>query len=175
MPKKKEPAPKNLCPHCTKEFPVAVRWCTKCEDHMGSDSWLLGKDVCDRCHTGDNDYYLKRKKGRDKRIAAALEKQKDPKNWCDCGVVEAYEKWVASEQYIRRFDTPSLMGMKVIVTEAAPPYQAALVSEIGEGNERKLHAVGVRTGTPEVFVDLSESGAWPPNEILERVFGQTIR
>lgn len=104
MGRKKKEVVKNICTHCQKEFAFAIRWCQKCEDHSAADSWVLGKDVCDRCSTGENDEYIKRKKGRDKRIAAALERMKDPTTWCDCGAVEKYEAWCKSEAYKHRFD-----------------------------------------------------------------------
>jgi hypothetical protein len=81
-----------------------VKWCSKCEDHFSLGDWLKGKDVCDRCHAGLNDEYLTRKKVSATRVAAALERQKDPKNWGDGAPLVAYLKWVDSPAYANRFD-----------------------------------------------------------------------
>ena len=101
---KKKKSIEPPCLHCSVIFPVAVRWCSKCESHMGADSWGTGHDICDRCASGANDDYLKRKEGQAERIADALERQKDPANWLKNGVVEAYEAWINSPEYARRFD-----------------------------------------------------------------------
>ncbi len=175
MAKKKLPAVKNICLHCQAEFVIAIRWCTQCESHMGTDGWNTGHDVCDRCHSGENDMYLKRKKGSAKRIEkelARIQKEHGPIGTGEPGpMMVAYEKWVASEQYKRRFETGPLFGMKVVVSEDLAPHQAFLVSETGDYHERKVHVVGVGSGQPAVTFDLAESGVWPPEAIVERLFG----
>jgi hypothetical protein len=175
MAKKKAVSTKGVCLHCQVEFPIQVRWCAKCECHTGSDSWNGGHDVCDRCHSGDNDYYLKRKKGSAKRIEkelARIQKEHGPIGTGEpAPLVVAFEKWVASEQYKRRFETGPLFGMNVVVSEDLAPHQAFLVSETGDYHERKVHVVGVGSGQPAVTFDLAESGVWPPEALLEKLLG----
>jgi hypothetical protein len=173
MAKKKAPTVKNVCSHCQKEFLVPIRWCQNCEDHMGPDSFAMGKDICDRCHAGDNDDYIKHKKGSAKRIEKELEriqKEHGPIGSSPGPLVLAYEKWVASEQYNRRFEAGPL-EIPVVVSDAVPENRAVLISETGDAYERKVHVVGVGTDQPAVTLDLEESGIWPPEEVLERVFG----
>lgn len=103
MAKKKKDVLIPPCQHCLAVFPIPVKWCAECEAHCGLDGFLLGKEHCDRCVDGLNDSYIKRKKGRDKRIAAALERQKDPKNWIDSDAPEKFKAWVDSPEYKSRF------------------------------------------------------------------------
>lgn len=99
--KKKDELPP--CIHCGKVFVVEVRWCMKCEDHLGSMSWAMKESTCDRCHTGANDAYLKRKATAQERLEKALLAQKDPKTWGPSKLVEAYAEWIASKEYVARF------------------------------------------------------------------------
>ena len=175
MAKKKAAKELFVCLHCSKEFQIPIHWCPSCEDHMGTDGWIEDNDTCDRCASGKNKQYLKHKKGRDERLAAALEAMKDPKNWCDCGAVEAFEKWVASDEYKWRFETlpPALMGMKVVSSDVMPEGSAMLVSETGGPYDRKIHVagvIGVGCEVRAVSFDLEENGAWPPDEVLTGVF-----
>lgn len=61
---------------------------------MAADSFLLGQSECDRCHTGLNDEYLEKKKGREERVAAFYKKCQDPANWCGCGALERFRIWL---------------------------------------------------------------------------------
>lgn len=92
------------CPHCGIVFQMQLKWCSHCDDHMLPGEFSLGHDICDRCARGDNDEYVAKKKGRADRIAMAVELQADQKNWCTCGAVEAYNEWVISPEYEKRFE-----------------------------------------------------------------------
>lgn len=130
MGRKKKEIVKNVCPHCQKDFGQKMIWCPRCEDHQGEWAFLQKKDVCDRCFTGENDEYLERKKGRAERVAAAVAAAQDPKNWCNCGVVEAFEKWVNSEEYKHRFDLEPAPAKKS-EPKAAPEKTMEEEEEIG--------------------------------------------
>jgi hypothetical protein len=92
------------CQHCGHVFDVKVCWCAKCETHVGAWERLDGDNVCDMCASGANDEYLIKRAGSAERIAAALEASRDQKNWSKDGVVEAFERWVNSPEYAKRFD-----------------------------------------------------------------------
>ena len=103
MAKKKKKDVLPPCLHCGVVFFVVVKWCAKCEDHIGDTNWTGKHETCDDCASGRNDAYLKHKKGSPARVAKALEDMKDPANWgCDTAV-KAYEHWIASPEYARRF------------------------------------------------------------------------
>lgn len=91
------------CTHCGRSFQFLVKWCSSCLDHYSADNWTQGKDICDRCHSGDNDAYLKRKKASEARMAKFLEGIKDPANWLDTDAPEKFQAWVNSPEYKDRF------------------------------------------------------------------------
>ena len=90
MATKKKPIEALPCPHCSKTFLVTVRWCGHCEGHVGLQGWMTGHDVCDRCASGKNEWYLKRRGGREERVAKFLADANDPSKWKHSGLVEAY-------------------------------------------------------------------------------------
>jgi hypothetical protein len=124
-----------------------------CEDHMSKDSWVKDKEVCDRCHSGKNNKYIKHKKGRDERIAAAIEVQKDPANWGSGSIIAAYLEWVKSPEYANRFGRP-------------------IVKEEPHVDTRDI---GVRSIERKVPPDCQESGAWPPSEVFGGVFNPSLQ
>lgn len=90
------------CMHCSTEFKVRVRWCTKCESHMGLDNFRQAQDMCDRCTSGENDAYLERKATIAQRVAAAVAKivaEHGPISEPFKGpLVAAYDSWVKSPE-----------------------------------------------------------------------------
>ena len=85
------------CLHCARSFQFAVKWCPSCEDHFNTGDWAAGKDVCDRCHKGLNDEYLKRKKAFRGTIDLPVLTAEDRL------FIQGYLDWVESPAYADRF------------------------------------------------------------------------
>jgi hypothetical protein len=93
-----------LCPHCSQEFGVEVKFCQRCESHVVPIFWSASKEVCARCSDGANDAYIEWKKGHEARVQVAVEAANDPKNWGDGKESKAYAEWVNSPEYEKRFE-----------------------------------------------------------------------
>lgn len=99
--KKKEAAPP--CLHCSVVFQFAVKFCPQCQDHFELGAWAKGGDICDRCASGANDEYLKKKVGRDGRLVEALaENAVRVHRGPDLGAL--YKAWVDSPEFAKRFE-----------------------------------------------------------------------
>src|SRR5579863_1013279 len=112
MAKKKKVVAGFPCVHCGVEFRTKLRWCPKCEDHMGEFEFLAGKDMCDRCDSGKNDAYIQRRKGRAWRVAEAVAEAM-AKDTSGSPLIAAFEAWCASPEYARRFDDAPIIKREV--------------------------------------------------------------
>lgn len=151
---------------------MPVKWCAKCEDHMSSSSWTSGKDVCDRCHAGENNAYLKRRKGSPDRVAAAIAAAQDPKNWLADNAVERFEKWCASAGYAKRFQSPKLFGMEIRTSEKIPDNVIGLVGsyqteQIGEMRHDIVGIVNLGSEEGKSSSEPAKDGKGSPFDGLE--------
>lgn len=115
------------CSHCGETFNSIVFWCSKGEHHLVNLGGNRTDGDCERCVSGRNDRWIKWKKGRESRLSAAAKKIEDPKNWCGCGAVKAYDKWVSSPEYEKRFESPT-----PVVTDFKEPSDDSIYSDFSE-------------------------------------------